>query len=109
LLLPLAGVELLQRGGLVWRWDLVLVQVYCILAGGVVAFALWNQALRHWPTSQVLLFNNLIPISTMTWAHFWLGEKFTPTFWFAMALIIAGVVISQISWPRLALRPVPPE
>jgi drug/metabolite transporter (DMT)-like permease len=110
LLLPLAGVELWQRGGLLWRWDLVLVQIYCILAGGVVAFALWNQALRHWPTSQVLLFNNLIPISTMTWAHFWLGEKFTPTFWFAMALIIAGVVMSQISWPRLAaLRPVPPE
>jgi drug/metabolite transporter (DMT)-like permease len=110
LLLPLAGVEILQRGGLAWRWDLLLVHLYCILAGGVVAFALWNQALRYWPTSQVLLFNNLIPLSTMTWAHFWLGEKFTSTFWLAMSLIIAGVIISQISWPRLTvLRPVPPE
>ena len=67
-LLPLAIVETAQSG-LVWRMDLVGVQLYCIVAGGVVAFAMWNNALRHWPTSRVLLFNNLIPLSTMAWAH----------------------------------------
>jgi drug/metabolite transporter (DMT)-like permease len=109
LLLPLAAVEIWHKG-LVWRADLLLAQTYCILAGGVIAFAIWNQALRYWPTSQVLLFNNLIPLSTMTWAHFWLGEKFTSTFWFAMTLIIMGVIISQVTWPKPAmLRPVPPE
>ncbi len=109
-LLPLAGVEIWQRGGIAWDWNLCLVQIYCILAGGVVAFGIWNQALRSWPTSQVLLFNNLIPLSTMTWAHFWLGEKVTPTFWLAMLLIIAGVIVSQMTWSRLLLmRPIPPE
>jgi drug/metabolite transporter (DMT)-like permease len=77
------------------------VQVYCIIAGGVVAFALWTNALRHWKTSEVYLFNNLIPLSTMTWAHFCLGETVTPTFWLAMALIISGVLIGQANWQKV--------
>jgi drug/metabolite transporter (DMT)-like permease len=71
------------------------VQLYCIVAGGVLAFGFWNNALTHWPTSRVLLFNNLIPLSTMTWAHFCLGEAVTRTFWMAMVLIVAGVVLGQ--------------
>jgi drug/metabolite transporter (DMT)-like permease len=78
-----------------WRWDLIWVQLGCILAGGVGAFAFWNNALRHWKTSQVYLFNNLVPISTMTWAHFCLGEPFTRTFWMAMLLIGSGALIGQ--------------
>ena len=65
------------------------------------AYALWNNALRHWPTSQVFLFNNLIPLSTMTWAHFCLGEPVTRTFWLAMALIVAGVVLGQTKWQKV--------
>jgi len=109
LLLPLGGLEIWRRG-LTWRTDLVAVQIYCILAGGVVAFAIWNNALRRWPTSQVLLFNNLIPLSTMSWAHICLGEMITPTFWVAMALIVSGVVLGQTDWQKvIALRAVPPE
>jgi drug/metabolite transporter (DMT)-like permease len=100
-LMPLAFVELAlgKTGwqGLALNPNLFLVQAYCIAAGSVLAFALWNNALRHWPTSQVLLFNNLIPLSTMTWAHFWLGESVTHTFWISMALIAAGVCLGQSS------------
>ena len=73
------------------------VHAYCIVAGGVVAFALWNRALGYWPTSRVLLFNNLIPISTMTWAYFFLGEPVTSTFITAMLFIVAGVALGQTS------------
>ena len=97
ILLPIGLWEAATRG-IVWRWDLVTVQGYCILAGGVAAFGIWSHALRRWPTSQVYLFNNLIPLSTMTWAHFWLREKVTPTFWLAMVLVIAGVLIGQNAW-----------
>jgi drug/metabolite transporter (DMT)-like permease len=100
LLAPLAMLEVYPRG-LVWRSDLVLIQLYCITAGGVVAFAIWNNALRRWPASQVLLFNNLIPLSTMTWAHFWLGETVTPTFWVAMVLIVTGVMLGQMNWGKV--------
>jgi drug/metabolite transporter (DMT)-like permease len=93
-LLPFGLVEV-ARTGLPLNLKLLGVQTYCIVAGGVVAFGLWNQALRHWPTSRVLLFNNLIPLSTMAWAYFYLGEAATPTFWVALAFICAGVGIGQ--------------
>jgi drug/metabolite transporter (DMT)-like permease len=79
------------------------VQAYCIVAGGVIAFALWNRALGQWPASRVLLFNNLIPVSTMIWAYFCLGEPVTQTFLVALLLIGLGVVLGQMAAGR-ALR-----
>jgi len=93
-LLPFGLIEV-TRSGLPMNGHLLGVQAYCIVAGGVVAFGLWNQALRYWPTSRVLLFNNLIPLSTVTWAYFCLGEAATPTFWVALLFIGAGVVLGQ--------------
>jgi drug/metabolite transporter (DMT)-like permease len=76
------------------------VQSYCIVAGGVIAFALWNRALGQWPASRVLLFNNLIPVSTMTWAYFCLGEPVTRTFLLALLLIGLGVGLGQLAASR---------
>ena len=75
------------------------------LFGGVIPYALWNNALRHWRTSQVVLFNNLIPFSTMAWAWFFLNEPFTSTFWAAMILIVAGVVLGQANWSKIFEMP----
>lgn len=110
ILLPVALVEIIklsvdQKSFVLfnrefWRPDLVLVQVYCAVGGGVVAYALFYSALRYWPTSQVYLFNNLIPISTMAWAHFCLGETFTKTFWLALALILCAVILGHHYWEK---------
>jgi drug/metabolite transporter (DMT)-like permease len=100
LLTPIALVEVSQVK-IPWRADLVWIQVFCTLGGAVVAFAFWNNALRHWKTSQVYLFNNLVPISTMTWAHFCLAEPFTRTFWSAMLLIGSGVLIGQANLQKI--------
>jgi drug/metabolite transporter (DMT)-like permease len=81
------------------------VQSLCILFGGVVPYAFWNNALRHWRASQVLLFNNLIPLTTMLWVHFTLGEPITPTFCAAMILIVAGVALSQMDWMKIFKTP----
>jgi drug/metabolite transporter (DMT)-like permease len=109
LLLPI-GLAELARGGLPWPADLVLVQFYCILAGGVVAFGIWNHALRHWPASRVLLFNNLIPLSSMGWARVCLKEPITPTFGVSMLFVVSGVILGQTDWQKLlAPRSVPPE
>jgi drug/metabolite transporter (DMT)-like permease len=99
LLAPLALVEL-SRGSVPWRMDLVWTQLFCVLGGGVVAYALWNNGLRHWKTSQVYLFNNLIPLSNMGWANVCLGEPITSTFWVSMALIASGVVLGQADLQR---------
>jgi drug/metabolite transporter (DMT)-like permease len=78
---------------------------FCVICGGVIPYALWNNALRHWRTSQVVLFNNLIPVSTMTWAYFALKEPVTPTFWTAMVLIVLGVLLGQANWTKLLGMP----
>ncbi len=109
LLVPVAALEI-AKTGLVWRTDLVVVQAYCIIAGGVMAYALWNNALKHWQTSQVFLFNNLVPLSTMSWAWACLGEPVTKTFWLAMLLVISGVLLGQAKWQKvLGPRWVPME
>jgi drug/metabolite transporter (DMT)-like permease len=99
-LLPWALAEAGVRG-VVWRADYVGVFAYTVLAGAVVPFALWSHGLRHWPTRQVYLFNNLIPLSTTVWAHFCLGEPVTPRFWLAMLLVVTAVVLGQTDWQKV--------
>jgi drug/metabolite transporter (DMT)-like permease len=94
-LAPVTIYEVATRG-LPVTGAMLGVQFYCVTLGGAVAFAIWNRTLGYWPSSRVLLFNNLIPISTMTWAYFFLREPITPTFIIAMILVVAGVVIGQI-------------
>jgi len=100
-LLPFGLVEIVARG-LPVNAAYLGVLAFCVVCGGVIPYALWNSALRRWRTSRVMLFNNLIPLSTMTWAHFCLREPVTPTFWVAMILIVAGVVIGQTDWSKIA-------
>jgi drug/metabolite transporter (DMT)-like permease len=100
LLAPLAMIEL-SSAPIPWRPDLVLIQLFCVLGGGVAAFVLWNNALRHWKVSQVYLFNNFIPLSNMAWASACLGEPITGTFWVSMLLIAAGVFAGQVNWSRV--------
>ena len=103
-LLPVAVWEVYAHG-LVLDGAHGGVQLLAILFGGVVPYALWNSALRHWQTSRVMLFNNFIPLSTTVWAYFVLGEPITPTFCGAMVLIIAGVALGQMDWAGIFKEP----
>jgi drug/metabolite transporter (DMT)-like permease len=108
----MSGIALMPFGlgeiaihGLAVNIYLLGVQGFCILFGSVIPYALWNNALHHWRASQVVLFNNLIPLSTMTWAWFFLHEPFTLTFWAAMILIVAGVLLGQVGWAKMPETP----
>lgn len=103
-LLPIALIEV-SRHGLVLDAPHLGIQSLAILFGGVVPYAMWNSALRHWPTSRVMLFNNFIPLSTTTWAHFALAENIAPTFWAAMVLVVAGVALGQMDWSKVFKEP----
>jgi drug/metabolite transporter (DMT)-like permease len=103
-LLPFGIFEVVGRG-LILDGTHFGVQVLCILFGGVVPYTLWNSALRHWRTSQVMLFNNFIPLSTTTWVYFTLGESISPTFCTAMILIVVGVLIGQMDWSKIFRLP----
>jgi drug/metabolite transporter (DMT)-like permease len=103
-LLPVGLVELARHGAVLDARH-VGVQTFCIIFGGVIPYALWNSALRHWRTSQVMLFNNFIPVTTATWAYFMLGEPITSTFCTAMILIATGVAIGQADWAKILKLP----
>lgn len=103
-LLPFGLVEIATQGIKVDPTHLS-VQTLCIFFGGVVPYALWNSALRHWRTSRVMLFNNFIPLTTTAWAHFILREPITPTFCTAMTLIVAGVALGQADWSKILKQP----
>lgn len=100
-LLPFSLIEVALHHGIVLDAPHLGVQSFCILFGGVIPYALWNSALRRWRASQVMLFNNFVPISTTLWSHYTLGEPITPTFCLAMILIAAGVLLGQMDWTRL--------
>ncbi len=99
-LLPVGLAELALRGFAVSGAQ-AGVLLFCVVLGGGVPYALWNDALRYWRTSQVMLFNNLIPLSTGVWVFYFLGEPLTHTFWAAMVLIVAGVILGQVDWTKI--------
>jgi drug/metabolite transporter (DMT)-like permease len=103
LLAPFSVVELASHK-IAWRTDLALVQLFCVVGGGVIAFALWNHGLREWKTSQVYLFSNLIPVSNMAWANLCLREPITPRFWVSMLFIVAGMLLGRTDWQNIVGR-----
>jgi len=103
-LLPVGVIEIFAKGFSVNAPQLGILGL-CAVLGAVVPYALWNSALRHWQTSRVMLFNNLIPLSTMLWANYFLHEPITHTFWTAMILIIAGVLLGQADWVKIFKLP----
>ena len=100
-LAPFAAWEVWTQAGVPVRTSLILAQLVCVLGGGVAAFAIWNSALRHWKTSRVFLFNNLIPLSSTAWGYFCFGDQLTRAFWLAMIVIGAGVCLGQADLSRI--------
>ena len=96
LLIPVACWEVATRG-VRWNPAAAWLQVYAVLFSGLLAFGLWNDALRSWPTSRAFLFGNLIPVTTMTFAHYFMGEPVTRSFWLALGLILSAVLLGQFA------------
>ena len=95
------GLWEVSRQGLIVDVKHFGVQGLCIFFGGVIPYAIWNSALRHWRTSQVMLFNNFIPLTTAAWVYFLLGEPLTSTFYAAMILIVSGVILGQVDVAKI--------
>lgn len=76
-------------------------QVYSIIAAGVFAFALWTNALKQWPTSRVMLFVNLIPLTTVLCGWIFLNETVTSPFWWAMLFVMTGVLLGLADLRRI--------
>ena len=103
-LLPLAVADQLSADipmlGSLWA-----CQMYSVVGAGIAAFALWTNALTHWPTSRVMLFVNLIPLTTVMWGWLIFEHKVEASFWWAMFLVMIGVLIGWVDFrPRRSGR-----
>jgi drug/metabolite transporter (DMT)-like permease len=100
LLLPIALLEVAVLGAR-WSTQTLLLHGYSIFFSGLIGFALWNNALRSWPASRCFLFGNLIPATTMAFAHFFLGDPITTNFWIALAFILSALLLGQADWRKI--------
>ncbi len=83
-----------------WDSTVVIAHVYATIGPSIFAFMAWSFALKHWPTSRVMLFVNLIPLLTALWARVILKEQIRDSFWIAMIFVAAGVYVSLGKLPK---------
>lgn len=79
-------------------------QIYSIIGAGVFAFAFWTNALKKWPTSRVMLFVNLIPLTTIIFGKLFLDESVHIQFWGAMVFVMAGVCLGLADVSKIKRR-----
>ena len=71
----------------------------------VIAFALWNIALKHWRASNVALFVYLNPPLTAVFAFFLLGQGITLEFFLGAAVMLSGIILA--TYPARRRLPLP--
>lgn len=59
------------------------------------AYGLYNFSITRMPAAKASMYMNLIPVFTLLFGMLILGERLTGPQWFASALVLGGVVISQ--------------
>jgi len=94
-LIPLSLIEspleFLSRAS--WHaWSSVL---YLGILSSAVAYVLWSKALTRLETAKVGVFLYGIPVLTMIFSYFFLGEAITYTGILGLALVISGVYLTE--------------
>ena len=73
----------------------VLAVIYLGVVVTLVAFVMYNYALRHAPAARIGGYLNLTPVFSLLFGVLFLGESLTPGQWAASALVFLGVCIGQ--------------
>ncbi len=74
--------------------------VYLGIVVTLGGYGLYNFALTKIEASKAAMFINFIPISTLILAYLILGEELSVEEFIACGIILAGVILSQISFKR---------
>ncbi len=99
---PALLLEPASRAPAAWPRAALEATLYLGLGGSIVAYFLWNYALRHRPARVVSLFSNLVPPFGALSASLWLGEPLRPAVWLGGALVVAAATLA------VALEPTAP-
>lgn len=81
---------------LIWHSDALLLILYLGSIVTLVAYGLYNYGIKVLSASQATIFTNLIPVFTLILAFLVLGERIVFEQYMAVAVIMAGVFVSQI-------------
>lgn len=86
-----------------WRMilDIVLLAIFC----SAVAFILYTYTAREIGITKTSVFANLIPVFTVVFAVALRQEAFDMRKVIGMLLVIGGVVLSQVSFSKLTVKP----
>jgi len=102
LLLPAYIWESRKAAAIHWDWNLLLIILYLGAGASVLAFLLWNAAIRRLGAGRTALFGNLIPIFSTMEAVWLLGEEITAIHIISGLLVIGGLVIANLQKTSLA-------
>ena len=113
---PLFVTALAMAGGALALWPLALAEgalaaparfgpaqwaslLYLAIPNGILAYSLWNWALRRLTPTRVAVFLPLIPLSAAALGWLTLGEPVGPRFAAGLAVVLGGVWLAN-SGPR---------
>lgn len=69
---------------------------YMATLGSLIAFGITNIAVKYIDMSESALFKYLTPVWAAPLSLFWLGERVTPLFASAAAIVVAGIIIAEL-------------
>lgn len=73
-----------------------LTVVYMAIGTSVAAYILWIWLLKHMPASRLAVFSNFQPVIATAVAFLFLGERPEISFYLGSAIVLAGVLITEI-------------
>jgi len=86
--------------GVTWRGLAAIVYLGAVAT--VVAYAIWGDLLRRYPAVAVTPFALLVPFVAAAGSALVFGERFGPLRLGGMALVLLGLAVIVLPWPRQA-------
>ena len=96
LLVPFYVLELGEKGAFQITGKNIFFIIYLGLGTSVVAFLIWNEAIKRLGAGRTALFGNLIPVFSAIEAVILLNEKITWIHIGSFVLVVVGLIIANI-------------
>jgi drug/metabolite transporter (DMT)-like permease len=80
-----------------WNGSLILSILYLGAGTSVISFLCWNAAIARLGAARTALFGNLIPVFSSVEAVIFLGEEITPNHYISGMLVIAGLILANLT------------
>jgi drug/metabolite transporter (DMT)-like permease len=101
-LLPAAFAEGLPAAVMDLDGQTLILVLFLGVLGGAVVWYLYGFALTKLTPTQVAVYVNLNPLSAMILATMLLGERVSGLMLLGFAMVLAGVVLMNVNWPKPA-------